>query len=92
MGINILLWHISFLCSSYRSCYEYTVDGGKCNIVPPPSNNYAEVVKNISAQTKPVDGTNHTAYHVTTPTGSDKNYPPNTVCFYRVGNRLVWKC
>ena len=77
--INIHVTPITYCMCRYRACYEYEIVSG------------AECVLDLSSlrvdavQTVPLE--NSTVISVNTPLTIDGVYPPNLICFFRIGNK-----
>ena len=70
------------MCFRYRACYTYEIDSGGCVI--DPASLIVDGLPNFPHQ-------NSTLIIVITPLTREAVYPPNTICFFVIGNRYVCK-
>ena len=74
-----MLLYITISCTCrYRACYEYEIDSEGCVI-----NAASLVVDSLLS----FPNQNSTLIIVNTPLTREAVYPPNTICFFVIGNR-----
>ena len=64
----------------YRACYAYEIDSGECVI--DPASLVVDRLLSFPHQ-------NSTLIMVNTPFTREGVYPPNTICFFVIGNRYI---